>query len=96
VALITVGVTDDTAAAAVPIVTAAPAAKFDPLMFIDVPPAVGPELGLTELMVTGEEVRGAGVGADEVRAKSLIAVAPAETLTVAEVELYPANEAVTW
>ena len=94
-ALIALGVTDETAAAAVPTTTAAPATKLDPLILIEVPPAAGPELGVTELIVTGDDECGTGVGADAVRTKFLFTVVPAETPTVAEAELYPVSEAVT-
>src|SRR2546422_862537 len=55
VAVIDVDVTDETAAGALPTVTVAPATKFAPAMFTTVPPVVGPELGVTEVTVTGEE-----------------------------------------
>src|SRR3989441_12057276 len=60
VALICVALTTLTPVAGVPpTVTVAPAAKFVPVIAIAVPPAVGPELGLTPLTVGG------GVGAGQ-------------------------------
>ena len=79
VALIEVEVTEETAADALPTVTLAPATKFAPAMFTLVPPVVGPELGVTEVTLTG----GGGVE-DGDRAKLWVTVAPAVRLTVAE------------
>ena len=81
--MIDVDATDETAAGALPTVTVAPATKFAPAMFTTVPPVVGPELGVTEVTVTGEEDCGVGVE-DGVRAKFWITVAPAARLTVAD------------
>ena len=56
-----------------PTVTVAPAAKLNPVMVIDVPPAIGPLLGLTDVT--------AGVVTNLSRSARVVALVPTDVVT---------------